>query len=182
MEENPEPKRRNAAKTRARILQAAYESFSVHGYANTGFREIAGKADVASSLIVRYFGNKAALFEEAFIHGIYANTIFTREKSRFGETMAKMLVREGDGNLTTMIVLALSDPESKDIALKVSKRHVIEPLADWLGPPNAYARALNMLTLLTGFAVQMRPLSMEQVPPASAKWLARALQSIVDET
>ena len=79
MEETPEPKRRNASRTRARILDAAYNAFAAHGYSQTGIREIAEQADVASSLILRYFGNKISLFEHALIHGIYQDSIFTRD-------------------------------------------------------------------------------------------------------
>ncbi|MFT3967311.1 MAG: TetR family transcriptional regulator [Sphingobium sp.] len=180
MEEIAEPRRRNAASTRARILAAAFDAFAEQGYARTGIREIAKGAGVASSLLVRYFGTKAALFEEALTHGIYTNSLFTRDRLHFGERMAEMMVGEEDVKLTSMMVLAIADPESKAIARKVSRRHVIDPLAEWLGPPHAEARAQQMVTIFTGFALQMRHLADTPVAPESVRWLAHALQEIVD--
>lgn len=175
-----EPKRRNYAKTRARILAAAYECFAEHGYANAGIREIAAKADVAPSLVQRYFGNKTALFEEALTHAIHVSSLFFRQKERFGENMAKLIAADDDAVLVAMMVLSIADPDAKQVAQRIAKRHVIDPLAEWLGPPDARARANNLVALLNGFSLQMRHLSSGKIPPASIKWLARALQDIVD--
>ncbi|HEX7874284.1 MAG TPA: TetR family transcriptional regulator [Sphingobium sp.] len=180
MEDSPEPKRRNATLTRARILTAAFEAFAEQGYAKAGIREIAKNAGVASSLLVRYFGTKGALFEEALTHGIYTNSLFTRDRANFGAIMAGMMANDDDVKLTSMMVLAIADPESKAIARKVSRRHVIDPLAEWLGPPNAHARAQQMVTLFTGFALQMQHLADTPISPEATKWVARALQDIVD--
>lgn len=180
MKSGNDTRRRNAPRTRARILAAAFDCFAEHGYAKTGTREIAGKAAVSSSLIGRYFGTKANLFEEALIHGIYTNSAFVRDKKNFGERMAKIVVSDSNPMLSAMTVLAIADPESKAIARKVSRRHIVEPLAEWLGPPDAESRALNMLTLLNGFTIQTRHLTAGKVPPGSVQWLAQALQDIVD--
>ena len=179
MEKSPEPKRRNPAKTRARILEAAFELFAKHGYAKTGIREIAQKADIASSLLLRYFGSKSSLFEDALINAIYTHGFFIRDKENFGEKMAKFVVG-GDAKLAAMMVLAIADPESKEVAKKITRHHVIERLAEWLGPPNAQTRALNLLVLLNGFTIQTRHLMSGRIPPDSVKWLARSLQNIVD--
>lgn len=179
MEDKAEPKRRDAVKTRARILNAATEAFAGHGYAKAGIRDIAASAGVAPSLLVRYFGTKAALFEEALTYGIYTHSIFTRNRKNFGERMARMIAGNDD-RITSMMVLAIADPESKAIARRVSRRHVLEPLAEWLGPPNAYVRAQQMVSLFTGFALQMHHLADTPVPPDSVRWIARLLQDIVD--
>jgi AcrR family transcriptional regulator len=182
MTENSEPRRRNATKTRTCILEAAYDAFATHGYTNTGIREVADKAEVASSLVLRYFGNKANLFQESLIYGIYKDSLFTRDKATFGRRMAKLILNDSDTKLTAMTILALADPQSLEITRKVATRHVIEPLAEWLGPPNAVARALDIFALMSGFTIQMRVLDRQQISPESVKWLARALQDIVDES
>lgn len=181
MEDSAGPKRRNAAKTRARILSAAFDAFATHGYANTGIREVAQRADVASSLILRYFGSKANLFHDALIFGIVRGSMFTREKRKFGEQMARLIVNDSDTNLTAIMVLAVADPESQEVARRVLKRHILEPLAEWLGPPNAAARAMNLYGLMSAFTIQMRMLDKGKVPSASVKWLAKAMQDIVDQ-
>ena len=94
--------------------------------------------------------------------------------------MAKLIVSDNEGKLPAMVVLAIADPDAKEVAKKVSKRHIIGPLVEWLGPPNAETRALNMLILLNGFTIQTRHLMSGRIPPESVKWLAKALQDIVD--
>lgn len=181
MDAKPEPKRRNPEKTRARILAAAFDLFASRGYARTGMREIAERAEVATSLIVRHFGTKAALFEQALINAIYTSGFFIRDKHDFGEKMARLLANNADARIPAMVVLAIADPESRDIAQKVTREVIIKSLAEWLGPPNAQIRALHMLTLLNGFAIQTRHLMADPLTPDTLRWLARSLQAIVDE-
>jgi AcrR family transcriptional regulator len=179
MAEEGEIRRRNAAKTRARILAAAFDAFAEQGYAKAGTRDIAAQAGISASLIARYFGTKAQLFEEALIHGIYSHSLFVRDKARFGEEMARLVVEAADARLTTMMVLAVADPESRAVVQKVAERHVIGPLAEWIGGPDARARAANMLSLLHGFVIQSRLLSADHVDSAQVRWLADALQDIL---
>jgi AcrR family transcriptional regulator len=180
MSSAPEPKRRDAIKTKARILSAAHDVFAELGYAKAGVRDIAQRADVASSLLARHFGTKAALFEQVLVSTIENNSVFTLEKENFGKTMARLVVEQSNINITAILVLALADPEAKEMAMRVARDHIIGPLAEWLGPPNALARATNMYSLLTGFTIQTRAMSSEKIPAASVEWLAQTLQQIVD--
>lgn len=144
-------------------------------------REVAAQADVATSLVVRYFGTKSDLFEEALINAIYSKGFFIRDRRDFGIRMAEFVAHGEDARIPAMMVLAIADPESKDIAQKVTRQVVLESLAEWLGPPDAQARALQMLTLLNGFTIQTRHLMTDEVPLTSIRWLAASLQAIVDE-
>ncbi len=180
MTQTPAIKPRNAEKTKARILAAAFDLFGEHGYAKTGIRDIATQAEVASSLIARHFGSKAHLFEQCLIYGIHTHTLFVEDKPGFGQQMARMMVSKANPKLTTTIMLAIADPESKAIARKVTREHIMDPLAQWIGPPNAKARAISMLTLMNGFVLQTKYLSSDKTPPATIEWLAKALQDIVD--
>lgn len=176
-----EPRRRNPARTKARILAAAFDLFASRGYARTGMRDIAEGADVATSLVVRHFGTKAALFEAALVDAIYSRGFFVREKREFGRKMAELVVNAPDAQIPAMVMLAIADEESRDIAQSVTRRIIIKSMADWLGPPHAEARALHMLILLNGFTLQTRHLMSEEMRPETIDWLARSLQAIVDE-
>src|SRR5579864_1021990 len=180
MEQNLQPRRRNLEQTRTRILAAAGEIFAASGYSKASLREIAERAGVAPSLVSRYFGTKAALFEEALIHVLRANSVFTWQKAGFGEAMARLIPAQSNTSITVMLVLALADPEAKDIARRVSREHMIQPLVDWLGPPQALERAMDLFALMTGFVIQMDGLYPAQIPEYSLRWLAQSLQSIVD--
>ena len=55
-------KKRDRSKTEARLLKAAEEIFSKHGFNGTTTRMIAEKAKANESLIARYFNGKTGLF------------------------------------------------------------------------------------------------------------------------
>lgn len=63
--EPSQPRQRNAAATRNRLLEAARQQFLQHGYRGTSLRSIAAQAGVDVMLIRRYFGSKQQLFTQA---------------------------------------------------------------------------------------------------------------------
>jgi AcrR family transcriptional regulator len=56
---------RNAAQTRADILDAARRRFGSDGYQSTTLRAVAADVGIDAALIIRYFGTKQKLFAEA---------------------------------------------------------------------------------------------------------------------
>ncbi len=59
------PHRRGEA--RAAVLAQARTVFAARGYHETSLAEIATRAEVSETLVYRYFGSKAGLFEESII-------------------------------------------------------------------------------------------------------------------
>ena len=153
MDENAPPKRRNLAQTQQRILATAFNLFATQGYARTSLRDIADEAAVATSLVVRYFGTKSALFEKALVASLYSEGFFIWDKRTFGQQMAQRLAAEKDTRITSAMVLSIADPESREIARRVTRDVVLEALAKWLGPPDPIGRAFHMLTLMNGFMI-----------------------------
>ena len=181
MNAKPQKPPRNATLTKARILAAAHEVFARSGYAQAGLRRIAEEAGVTSALLVRYFGTKAALFEAALVWTVEHNSVFVLEKQGFGIAMAALVRERSTIDITAMLVLALADPESRPIATRIARKRMIEPLAHWLGGPDALDRAMTMFGLLTGFAVQNQGMLESEASARSFDWLAKTLQAIVDE-
>ncbi|HWS37112.1 MAG TPA: TetR family transcriptional regulator [Actinoplanes sp.] len=62
------PRRRDAARTRQLLLDAAAHRFTHQGYAATTVRHIADDAGVNVALISRYFRSKEGLFEACLSH------------------------------------------------------------------------------------------------------------------
>ena len=58
-----QPRGRNAAATKARLLQAATEEFAAHGIAGARIDRIESAAQANRALIYSYFGNKDRLFD-----------------------------------------------------------------------------------------------------------------------
>lgn len=68
----PAPKRRDSARTRQRILEAAMEEFTAKGFAGARVEAVAERADVNVRSLYKYFGSKeglyAAVFGDSFAH------------------------------------------------------------------------------------------------------------------
>jgi AcrR family transcriptional regulator len=61
----PRTRRRDAAATRAALLDAARKLMTAHGVEGTSTRDVAAEAGVNQALVYRYFGSKEKLFVEA---------------------------------------------------------------------------------------------------------------------
>ncbi|GIG66215.1 TetR/AcrR family transcriptional regulator [Phytomonospora endophytica] len=59
----PDARRRDAERTRRRLLDAAFDAFAEHGYAGARVQDIADRAGVNKQLITYYFGGKAGLYQ-----------------------------------------------------------------------------------------------------------------------
>lgn len=185
MASSAQPKRRDAPATRARILDAAQRAFAEIGYSQAGIREIAAMAGTSSTLLIRYFGSKAGLFEAALGEAMRSDVIFSIERSRLGTHLAEMFTRpEVEIRPPAMIALAAGDPQAREITARVAEELAIRPLAEWLGGPDAHARAVQVFMLSTSFVLYTRQVPVmpveRGVDPAMIEWFARAVQEIVD--
>lgn len=187
MTSHPQPKRRNALKTRAKILAAAQKCFSEHGYAQTGIRDIGVLADVSSAMLLRYFGSKAGLFEAALIDAMRMEQLLKNKREGFGDHLAQLFLNtELEITPPSMIALSTNDTEAREITTRVTEEHAIKPLAKWLGAPDARARALEIMLLSTGFVLYTRQLpdlfAARGADKKLGKWFAQSVQAIVDQS
>lgn len=56
------PAARDAARTRAAILEAATAEFALHGFEGASVNEVAARAAINKRMLYHYFGNKESLF------------------------------------------------------------------------------------------------------------------------
>ncbi|MFE0731996.1 TetR/AcrR family transcriptional regulator [Streptomyces antibioticus] len=56
---------RRSDRTRAAILEAARQRFAAHGFERTTIRAVAADAGIDPSMVMRYYGSKARLFDAA---------------------------------------------------------------------------------------------------------------------
>jgi AcrR family transcriptional regulator len=183
----PPPRKRDAAATRARILEAAQRAFSETGYSHTGIREIARMADTSSTLVLRYYGSKAGLFEAALTAAMPMESVFSHPREALGRGLAEALLDPANEiRPPLMIALAAGDPEAAAIAARVFEAQSIAPVAEWLGGGNGRARALELAMLATGLVSYLRQLPLPGPSEAERRhvmdWFAKAVQAIVDQT
>ena len=63
--ERPAATEKRSDRTKATILRAARDRLAVHGYDRTTIRAVAADAGIDPSMVMRYFGSKAELFDAA---------------------------------------------------------------------------------------------------------------------
>jgi AcrR family transcriptional regulator len=182
------PVAKDSATTKERIIAAAQTVFSTRGYAQGMVRDIAQVAGVAPSLIIRYFGSKDALFEIALAKSLDLSSMLSTTRNNYGRHAVSLLTERHANTIfaTSMLVLSISEPHMRDRALRLVRKAIIKPLAEWLGPPNAEGRAQLVAILTMGYSVFeiLLPLN-EPLSPADRqlrKWIAGALQTIADDT
>ena len=185
--EAPVLRRRDAPATRARILAAAQRAFSSLGYARAGLREIAALAGTSSTLLIRYYGSKAGLYEAALTEALSQGDVLTLPRAGFGKLLAAQFVRpEVEILPPAMMALAAGDPEAAAITARIAERYAIAPLAEWLGGAESRARAARIFMLTTSFVLYSRNLPVlplaDPGQSGTTAWLAAAIQAIVDET
>lgn len=182
------PRKRDAAATKAKILEAAKTSFSQYGYPQTGIRDVAKAAGVSYTLVGRYFGSKIGLLKAALEATIKAEPFLNIDRESFGANLASLIVGATERDLSfSMAILAASDPEAREVSTRIVKDKVVQPLADWIGPPCATERATAIVVLGAGFVTHSRlipllgPLEAINLQHPAVRWLACSFQTIVDE-
>ena len=184
MQEKP-IRKRDAEASRARILDAAQRAFSETGYSHSGIREIARLAETSSTLLLRYFGSKAGLFEAALREAMPASETLKVARGDYAERLADALLDPANViRPPLMIALASGDAEAAAIAARVSEEHAIAPLAEWLGGKDARPRALAIAMAATGFVTYLRQLPLERLSPSEVetlrRWFVGSVQALVD--
>jgi AcrR family transcriptional regulator len=179
-------KGRDATKTRLAILEAAKTLFAERGYANTGLREIAAAAGISLALVNRYYGSKEALFEIALKNSMDMSHLLDVDRAHFGAHVARIYCElDTIPRQFSMMFLSASEPAAIATSTKLINSLVIKPLAEWLGPPRAEERAMEIHVLLQGFFISLHfltttPRTDNRTIPVR-RWFENAVQAIVDQ-
>lgn len=178
-------RKRDALATKARILAAAQEAFATIGYSQAGIREIAARAETSPTLLIRYFGSKAGLFEAALVAAMRNDDLFGQQREGMGRMLAETFTRADiEIRPPAMIALAAGDPQAAEITARVAEALAIRPLAEWLGGEDAHTRAVQVFMLATSFVLYTRQLPVmpvaQGIDPAMTRWLAETVQAIID--
>ncbi|MFM6932299.1 MAG: TetR/AcrR family transcriptional regulator [Novosphingobium sp.] len=180
----PFPRKRDADATRQRILEAAQQAFSETGYSHTGIREIARRAGTSSTLLLRYYGSKAGLFEAALEAAMPATATLDWGREDYAVQLADALLDpENVVRPPLMIALASGDPEAAAIAARVTEARAILPLAEWLGGEDAHRRSVAIAMAATGFATYLRQLPLTSIDDAERSrlrdWFIETVDSLL---
>ena len=156
------PRRRDAAATRAAILQAAQGQFAQLGYDRAALRDIAAEAGADVALIKRYFGGKEGLFIEALKEAIRPDPLKGWDRASFGRDVGVMMAgapeakpgHDGRAHGFQFLLRAATSPTTAPLLNVAVQERFLTPIREWLGGEDAQARARVLAGAFIGFLVE----------------------------
>ncbi|MFI5890235.1 TetR family transcriptional regulator [Actinoplanes sp. NPDC051513] len=178
------PRRRDAAKTRQLLLDAARRRFAEDGYAATTVRDIADDAGVNVALISRYFASKEGLFEACLRNAGEDLRRSTGEigLDRIASTMAAHIAGSSSGAMAGQLALMLrssGDERADEIRLDVL-RGSAERLAALAGGEQSLLGAQMVFAAAIGISLLRSSIRMEPIASASEAQLEGHLRKLID--
>jgi AcrR family transcriptional regulator len=182
------PRRRDAAKTRQLLLDAALQRFTRDGYSATTVRDIADDAGVNVALISRYFKSKEGLFEACLTSSVdeVKRTTDDSPLSRTPEAIARQIAAPCTKGLPHHLVLLLrsSGDEGADRIRLNLLRSYAERLATAIGAPGdderMLLRAQVVLAAAAGIALLRTKSGLEPLASATEEDLVPPLRDLID--
>jgi AcrR family transcriptional regulator len=162
--------------TKARIAAAGRELFLRHGYRATTVRAVAAAAGVDSALIGYHFGSKQGLFAQSLELGCVApgalDAALTGDRAGLAHRLLTAVLALWDANPPAANRLAAADADTMRALREFLERELIPKLAEFLGGPDATARASAAVAILGGviftrYLNPIRPLASQ--PPAETR-------------
>lgn len=100
--------RRNAADTRARIIDTARDSFTRKPFAQVSLNAIAADAGVSAPLIIKYFSSKQGLLQELIDFTPTRDAICESDFGGIGRALAADALRAGHATTSSLISLLMA--------------------------------------------------------------------------
>ena len=180
-------RRRDAAATRAAILESARAAFIASGYEGAGVREIAEGAGVTAMLINRYFGSKEGLFAEVLSTANRRPIIATPETlsapdraARISKALLKVTEPEATALDGFLIMLrSISNERAVEIARAVVESHHQKNVSEALSGPDAAERAALLMSLVAGVQIMRQVVGLDALSKDRDAALERVLGDLV---
>jgi AcrR family transcriptional regulator len=150
------PARRDAEATKAAILRAARHLLARHAHGDITLKAVAERAGVSAPLVVKYFGNKDALFARVMSFAKDADALLDAPLEELGRHMVRHVLvsqRERGADPVLRIAFAPLHGEHGDVLRANFRAQVTERLAARLTGPDAGLRAELAVATLLGLGV-----------------------------
>lgn len=178
------PRPRSAPGTRAAILVAARARFGTEGFERTTLRAVASDAGVDAAMVIRYFGNKEALFAAAAEFTLHLPDLTGVEPEHLGEVLLPhfFTVWEDDATFIALLRASVTSPGAATAMREVFASQVAPTLAV-VAPDHPAERAVLFGSLVLGLALNRYVLA---TPPLAAMdrtemiaWVAPLLRQVL---
>ncbi|QNP68471.1 TetR family transcriptional regulator [Streptomyces roseirectus] len=148
--------RRDAETTKAAILKAARHLLARQARADITLKAVAERAGVSAPLVLKYFGNKDALFARVMSFEADTEALLDAPLEELGRHMVRRVVRgqrEEGADPVLRIVFAPVQGEHGDELRANFRAQVVDRLTARLSGPDAALRAELALATLLGLGV-----------------------------
>ncbi|MDF3297556.1 TetR family transcriptional regulator [Streptomyces tropicalis] len=179
----PGPSRRSSDATRAAILDAARARFAADGYDRATIRAIARDASIDPSMVMRYFGNKEALFATAVAVDLRLPDIAALPREEVGRALVAHFLGlwEDNGELTAMLRVGVTNPVGAERMRSVFRDQLLPvtrlvcPDPEQVPTRSALCAAQLLGLALTRYVLRLPP-AVELAPEEVVAWLGPTLQ------
>ncbi|WP_371599070.1 TetR/AcrR family transcriptional regulator [Streptomyces sp. NBC_00564] len=145
-------------RTKAAILRAARERFAAQGYERTTIRAVASDADIDPSMVMRYFGNKAHLFDAALAIDLRLPDLTDVPAEKLARVLVRHFLDRWEGNpadeaLLVLLRSAVTNEHAATRMHEIFASQVAPTLAAALGPETARRKAGLVSAQLLGLGL-----------------------------
>ncbi|WP_273733609.1 TetR/AcrR family transcriptional regulator [Mycolicibacterium septicum] len=175
---------RKGERTRRRILEAARNVFAEVGYDRATIRGIAAAADVDKSSVIKYFGTKQNLFQEAATWAIEIPDATAPEGSSTAENLSRGMFRawsaEPNSPMAVLLRTSMTSEDAAGILREHLATHTTPVIAEVIDQPDARLRAALVGAMLSGIASQRYLLHVPDICDADIDEILRIITPAVD--
>lgn len=186
------PRPRNAAATRAAILDAARTRFARESYDDVGMRDLARDVGVDAALVSRYFGSKEELFSETLDSCSSGGDLLDGDRATWGARVADQVVygkkdeQEAHNKLQGLLIMlrSVGSARANELVKQSAADRFYGPFAVWVGGSGAAVRARLAIGLIMGLSISREMTGGFNLSPEECAQLrdrlAVALQGLLD--
>lgn len=140
-----------SARTKAAILDAAREHFALYGYERATIRDIAARASIHPSMVMRYYGSKRQLFAAANDFDLRAPDLADVPLQERGRAIVEHFLSLWDDetirtSLTVLLVNAATDQVAAEHVQKILSQHLHHTVATSVTDPHDLETRVGLVT------------------------------------
>lgn len=171
-------------RTREAIESAARELFAINGFERTTVRDIAARADIDPSMVIRYFGGKDALFALVAAPDLHLPDLTDAKTAGVGQALVRHFLAqwegaEAGGGMQVLLRSAASNDAAADRLRDAFRAQVMPAIARFGDPETAQVRAGLVATQLLGLAMARYVLRLPPVTAMSPDLIVKAIGGTV---
>lgn len=178
----PTPERKGQ-RTRQRILLAARKVFAEAGYEKATIRGIAELSGVDKASVIKHFGSKQDLFDEAVQWTVPVDELTTADPAQtaqnFLQGMLDAWAADPDGPMAVLLRTAMTSPDALELLRTQVTEQAVTSVAATIDGPDARLRAALLSAVLMGIASQRYLLQFPDLAAASDDDIVRIMAPVL---